>query len=476
MKNLSRLILSTLLIVVIGNVNAQDSNNPWQITIGVNAVDVYPVGEDAPQGDFFGEFFNVSDHWNVLPAFSTLSVQRYLDNDFSIGISGSMNRIEKWGSLEGEPSVAVDNLMYYGVDANVKYSLSTLLNTSRLEPFLAIGGGYTWIEKGKYNTIASDDSTSDLAGSATFNGTVGVAYWITKNFGLTAQSTYKNSFEKQLTSHFQHSLGLSVKFGGVDTDGDGVYDKDDTCPEVAGLAQFDGCPDSDADGIQDSEDACPNEAGLAEFKGCPDTDGDGVSDNKDNCPNEAGLKALAGCPDSDSDGVANAQDTCPNEAGPVANGGCPWKDGDSDGVLDKDDNCPTEAGTVANNGCPEVVLPTEDVQTQLTNYARTINFSLGKSNFKKSAFPTLQAITGILNEYPKANFIIEGHTDSISSKAFNQRLSESRANAVVNYFTSNGVSAERLTTVGYGETTPIESNMTAAGRAANRRVEVKLAK
>ena len=50
MKNLSRLILSTLLIVVIGNVNAQDSNNPWQITIGVNAVDVYPVGEDAPQG------------------------------------------------------------------------------------------------------------------------------------------------------------------------------------------------------------------------------------------------------------------------------------------------------------------------------------------------------------------------------------------------------------------------------------------
>ena len=203
---------------------------------------------------------------------------------------------------------------------------------------------------------------------------------------------------------------------------------------------------------------------------------DGVSDNKDNCPNEAGLKALAGCPDSDSDGVANAQDTCPNEAGPVANGGCPWKDGDSDGVLDKDDNCPTEAGTVANNGCPEVVLPTEDVQTQLTNYARTINFSLGKSNFKKSAFPTLQAITGILNEYPKANFIVEGHTDSISSKAFNQRLSESRANAVVNYFTSNGVSAERLTTVGYGETTPIESNMTAAGRAANRRVEVKLAK
>ena len=63
--------------------------------------------------------------------------------------------------------------------------------------------------------------------------------------------------------HFQHSLGLSVKFGGKDTDNDGIYDKDDACPEVFGLEAFNGCPDSDGDGIEDSKDACPNEAGLA---------------------------------------------------------------------------------------------------------------------------------------------------------------------------------------------------------------------
>jgi hypothetical protein len=60
-----------------------------------------------------------------------------------------------------------------------------------------------------------------------------------------------------------------------DTDGDGIYDKDDACPEVAGL-KVNGCPDTDGDGIQDSADACPDVFGLAALNGCPDTDGDGL--------------------------------------------------------------------------------------------------------------------------------------------------------------------------------------------------------
>ncbi|MDA8849882.1 OmpA family protein [Flavobacteriaceae bacterium] len=477
MKNLNRLILTTLLVLAIGNVNAQDENNPWQLTIGVNAVDVFPVGEDAPQGDLFQEFYNVEDHWSILPSVSTISVQKYIDDSFSVGVTGSINRLDKWGKTADGTPVSVDNLMYYGLDGNVKYSLSNLFKTTKIEPFLAAGGGYTWIEEGAYNTFSSAESSNDLVGSGTLNGTVGLAYWFSDNIGLTAQSTYKHSFNDYLTTHFQHSVGVSFKFGGVDTDKDGIYDKHDLCPEVPGLEEFNGCPDTDGDGVEDSKDTCPNEAGLAEYGGCPDTDGDGVSDNNDTCPNEAGLKSLAGCPDADSDGLANAQDECPNEAGPVANNGCPWKDGDSDGVLDKDDNCPTEAGTVANNGCPEMIIPTEELQAQLTDYARTINFNLGKSDFQKSAYPTLQAISGILNEYPKANFVVEGHTDSTgTNENFNQLLSERRAEKVVSYLVENGVSADRLSSIGFGESSPIESNQTAAGRAANRRVEVKLAK
>jgi len=476
MKNLNRLILTTLLVFAIGNVNAQDENNPWQITIGVNAVDVFPVGEDAPQGDYFQEFYNVEDNWSILPSVSLITLQKYIDEGFSVGISASINRLDKWGQTEDGTPVSVNNLMYYAVDGNVKYSLSGLLNTKKLEPFVGVGGGYTWIEKGPYSPTSTSGDSGALIGAGTLNGTVGLAYWFSDNFGITAQSTYKHSFKDYLTKHFQHSVGVAFNFGGTDTDGDGIYDKHDLCPEVPGLEEFNGCPDSDGDGIEDSKDTCPELAGLAEFNGCPDTDGDGVSDNNDTCPNEAGLKSLAGCPDADADGLADAQDECPNEAGPVANNGCPWKDGDSDGVLDKDDNCPTEAGTVANNGCPEVVFPSEEEQNELINYSRTINFALGKSSFKEDAYPTLKAITAILKEYPKASFVVEGHTDSTgTNNNFNQLLSERRAEKVVDYLVENGIAADRLNSIGFGENKPIESNMTEAGRTANRRVEVKLA-
>ena len=476
MKNLNRLILTTLLVFAIGNVNAQDENNPWQITIGVNAVDVFPVGEDAPQGDYFQEFYNVEENWSILPSISLISLQKYVEDGFSVGFSGSINRLDKWGQTQDGTPVSVNNLMYYAVDGNVKYSLSGLLNTKKLEPFVGIGGGYTWIEEGAFNSN-SGAGGSALVGAGTLNGTVGLAYWFSDNVGITAQSTYKHSFKDYLTKHFQHSVGVAFKFGGVDTDGDGIYDKHDLCPEVPGLEEFNGCPDTDGDGIEDSKDTCPELAGLAEYNGCPDTDGDGVSDNNDTCPNVAGLKALAGCPDADADGLADAQDACPNEAGPVANNGCPWKDTDGDGVLDKDDNCPNEAGTVANNGCPEMIIITEDVQTKLIDYSRTINFRLGKSDIKKSAYPTLKAITAILKEYPTSNFVVEGHTDSTgTNKNYNQLLSERRAQKVVDYLVENGVSSDRLTSVGFGENNPIESNMTASGRSANRRVEVKLAK
>ena len=487
MKNLSRLILTGLLFLVIGSANAQDANNPWQVTIGTNAVD--PLGIDQQVGNediSFSKLYNVAGEWSIGPTPSVVSIGKYLDDNFSFIVTGSSNKISKWNpnlhsaginfETSGEEATTVEELMYYGLDGMVKYSFSELLNSTKFEPFVGFGGGYTWMEQPE-NTGDSYEPSTDLAGLATMNLTVGLSYWINDLVGITAQSGLKNSFDEVvLVDHFQHSVGLTIKFGGKDSDGDGVYDKFDICPDVAGLAEFNGCPDSDSDGIQDSEDTCPNQAGSAEYNGCPDSDGDGISDNNDTCPNEAGTKALSGCPDADADGVANAQDGCPNEAGPVANNGCPWKDGDSDGVLDKDDNCPNEAGTVANNGCPEVVLPSEEEQAQLISYSRTINFALGKSTFRKSAISTLQAINAILTAYPKANFVVEGHTDSIGSEAFNQKLSEERASKVVGYLTNNGVDSERLKSVGFGETTPIKSNTTAAGRATNRRVEVKLDK
>ena len=452
MKNLSRLLFVTVLLVSFSTTNAQDQNNPWAITIGANAVDAYPVGEDAPQGGYFDKFFDVGDHWNILPSVSTLSVSRYLSDGFTFSATGSINTIDKFGDA------SVDDLTYYGLDGRISYSLMNLVGSKVIDPYLGVGGGYSWL---------------DDIGAGTLNGTFGIKFWISEKIGLDVQSTYKHAFEDYLPKHFQHSVGVAFKFGGTDTDGDGIYDKDDACPEEAGLEIFNGCPDSDNDGIQDSKDDCPNTAGLAEFNGCPDGDGDGVMDKDDKCPTVAGLKALMGCPDADGDGVADGDDNCPNESGPAANNGCPWPDTDGDGILDKDDKCPNEAGTAANNGCPEV-KPTEEVMETLNSYARTILFNVGKATFKEETDQVLQAMVAIFKEYPRANFAIEGHTDSSGSNSMNQALSERRANAVRDYLIANGINADRLTAKGFGEDNPIATNKTRAGRKENRCVEVKL--
>lgn len=453
MKNLSRLMFALLLVLGYSNANSQDDNNPWQFSFGINAIDFYPVGEDNPQGDFFDEFFNVNDHYNISNSAAVLTIAKHLGDGFSFGVSGSLNNIQKLGDS------TADDLRYFSVDGIIKYSLSNLLNTEKFEPYLGVGGGYVFL---------------DRYSSGTFNGSFGFNYWINDNWGFFLQSTYKNSFEDDNTpKHFQHSVGLTVKFGGKDTDGDGIYDKDDACPEVAGLAEFNGCPDSDGDGIEDSKDTCPNEAGLAEFDGCPDSDGDGVPDNKDKCPNTPGLKSLDGCPDADGDGIADGDDNCPNEAGPVANGGCPWPDSDGDGILDKDDQCPNETGTVANNGCPE--LP-EAVKKALRDYAKTILFKTGKTEIKFESAEILGNIAEILKEYDRATFYIDGHTDSVGSEELNQKLSEGRAQSVIDWLAEHGIDKSRLTSRGFGESQPLMTNDTRDGRERNRRVEIILNK
>jgi len=463
MKNLSRLLFVAVLLMSFSTTHGQDKNNPWAVSIGVNAVDPYPVGEDAPQGEYFDEFFNVEDHWNIYPSLSTISLSRYLSDGFIFTATGSVNKIDKFGTnLNPDGSEAgtntVGDLTYYAVDGTISYSFMNAINSNKIDPYLGIGGGYTWL---------------DDIGAGTFNGTLGIKYWITKKLGVDFNTRYKHAFEDYLPKHFQHSLGVTFKFGGVDTDNDGIYDQDDACPEEAGLEIFNGCPDSDNDGIQDSKDDCPNTAGLAEFNGCPDSDGDGVIDNDDKCPTVAGLKSLMGCPDADGDGVADVDDNCPNEAGPAANSGCPWPDTDGDGVLDKDDKCPNEAGEAELDGCPRQA-PSPAVMKTLNDYAKTILFNTGKSSIKGESEQVVDNIIAILKEYPNSRFSIDGHTDSVGSKKTNQLLSERRANAVRDYLIANGIAADRLESKGYGEEKPIADNKTRDGRKSNRRVEVIL--
>jgi outer membrane protein OmpA-like peptidoglycan-associated protein len=464
MKHLNKLFVALVMLAGFSS-QAQDNNNPWAISFGANAVDTR-VSAASSIEDQFSQFFNTKDNWNILPSVSFVNVSKYVGNNFSFGVTGSVNRLTKYVLPrvgEGPYTVvSFGDKNYYAVDGVINYSLMNLIKSKKIDPSIHIGGGYTWI--------------SDELKAGTLNGGLGLTYWFTEMVGLSWRSTYKHSFEdirEDMPSHMQHFAGLTFKFGGKDTDGDGIYDKDDACPEVAGLKQFNGCPDTDADGITDASDSCPDVAGPAELNGCPDTDGDGIADKDDACPDVAGLKSLAGCPDKDGDGITDKSDKCPDVKGPKENGGCPWPDRDGDKVLDKDDKCPDVAGTVSNNGCPEV---TEEAIKKLNDYAKTILFDTGKASFKQQTYTVLQAITAILKEYPNSNFSIEGHTDSDGKDATNQKLSEDRAAAVKGYLIENGIASSRLASAGYGESKPIDTNNTKAGKANNRRVEVKLVK
>ena len=453
---------------------AQDSDNTWAISFGANAVDGGRVSAASSIKNQFSQYFDGKDYWSIMPSVSSLSVSKYVGDNFSFGVTGSVNKITK---LVGDRiydentgistyPVATSNLTYYGIDGVIKYSFMNMIKSKVIDPSAQIGGGYT---------LLGD------ASAGTINGGFGLTFWLAKQVGISLSSTYKHSFEDDraanvnVPSHIQHFAGVIFKFGAVDTDQDGIYDKNDACPEVAGSKEFKGCPDTDGDKIIDKDDACPTQAGLVEFQGCPDTDKDGVADKDDACPDVAGLKTLGGCPDADGDGITDKADKCPVVKGPKENAGCPWPDTDGDGVLDKDDKCPAVKGLASNNGCP-VAEPTEEAIKKLNEYAKTILFDSGKASFQKQTFPVLVSITAILKEYPTAKFSIEGHTDNSGTAASNQKLSEERAGAVKNYLVENGIANDRLTSSGFGQSKPLDSNKTKAGKANNRRVEVKLVK
>lgn len=193
--------------------------------------------------------------------------------------------------------------------------------------------------------------------------------------------------------------GLKALRGCPDKDHDGISDKDDACPDDSGSVKLNGCPDKDGDGVIDKMDACPDVAGLTQFKGCPDRDGDGIIDSEDACPDEKGKPELKGCPDKDGDGISDKDDACPDVPGLAAFKGCPDRDGD--GVEDKLDLCPDKAGPIENKGCPEAKLLLMDMGGKTLGSA--VRGKDGNFTFEGMAFDE------------KALFKLDGeNTDSIT--------------------------------------------------------------
>ena len=168
--------------------------------------------------------------------------------------------------------------------------------------------------------------------------------------------------------------------------------------------------------------------------------------------------------DSDGDGVPDDRDKCPGTPAGVAvdADGCP-ADSDGDGVPDYKDKCPnTPKGASVNaQGCWSL---------------SSISFDFDSATIRADAYPELNSIVTILRKNPAMRVTLEGHTDSIGSERYNLGLSQRRARSVMNYLVRKNISASRLSAVGFGESRPIASNATEAGRAANRRVDLNITK
>lgn len=108
------------------------------------------------------------------------------------------------------------------------------------------------------------------------------------------------------------------------------------------------------------------------------------------------------------------------------------------------------------------------------NMPGNVTFETGRADLRPSFFDVLNSVGLVLQEYDKTIIEVMGHTDSTGSEAYNQTLSEQRAQAVGQYLIAQGIDRRRLLTQGFGESHPVASNDTPEGRQANRRVELRL--
>jgi outer membrane protein OmpA-like peptidoglycan-associated protein len=323
----------------------------------------------------------------------------------------------------------------------------------------------------------------------------------------------------------------------ADDDGDGVQNNRDRCPDTPRGAQVDGrgCPsDEDGDGVPNGIDRCPGTAAGAtvDDRGCPkDSDGDNIPDGIDKCPDTpAGvLVDPNGCAkDSDGDGIPDGLDRCSDtpHGATVDALGCPG-DEDGDGVLDGIDRCPrTPTGAaVQPNGCvagqapgqpaPSVApapadttkrprpgvrnpptraqppAPTPSQAPPAQGQAPTprkavtagtiaagpipgVGFAPGSARLTQASYVALDSIADILVANPSTTVEVSAHTDNSVSQAEAMRLTGLQADAVRDYLVTKGVPYQQVVSKGYGSTVPRTPDTSPNGRAANRRVEIRV--
>jgi outer membrane protein OmpA-like peptidoglycan-associated protein len=394
-----------------------------------------------------------------------------------------------WVSLEaaaGATPSGEDLILGGGKDVNFLHGSGNILLTPWARraggPFVSVGFGGARLTQAGADPFKQ--GTLDVAG--------GVRLWMTDNVGLRLEARdihwVPNGPGLQGVDYVAIGGGLTIALGARprDSDGDGVPDKRDKCPDTPRGARVDanGCPiDSDGDKVFDGLDKCEGtpKGCTVDASGCPsDADGDGVCDGVDQCPDtpKGATVDAKGCPkDSDGDGVLDGLDQCADtpRGCTVDAQGCP-KDSDADGVCDGLDKCPdtTPGLKVDKDGCP-IELVERETELLDTGMIRlqNVNFATAKADLLPESFPVLDIVGQVLTKWPELRIEIGGHTDARGSDAYNRKLSDARADSVLAYMQRKfpALKPEQFTTKGYGESVPLVPNTSELNWAKNRRVE-----
>ena len=448
MKNL-KLGISALALTLASTAFAQTTSNPWVIGVGAHGVNHMGVANGGVDKVFdnFDQVFTLNNY-TITPPLSKLTVARNLNKYFVLDWQTSVGNVDN-------KRFAMDKEFFLQTGLGLQFKFAGLWNEeSWFDPYVRVGANYlrhdySGLTFPRYDNandaVQGSYNSDDLVGKAnhfTAAGGIGSNFWLTKNFGLNLQGDYVSTpgDNSNVANFWQGSASLMFRFGNTDRDKDGIKDSEDACPDVPGLAQFQGCPDTDGDGVADKDDNCPEVAGPVENNGCP-------------------------WPDTDGDGVLDKDDACPSVAGPAANNGCPWPDTDDDGVLDKDDACPTVAGLPEYNGCPK---PTA---VAVTEEFKDLLFDFNKATIQPGSTHKLDKAAEIIKSAPAENFVVVGTTDAKGSAAYNLNLSRQRAAAVVKALEARGVNPAQLKSIGIGSQ---EATVPATASDAERQVDRKV--
>src|SRR5512146_1197505 len=394
-------------------------------------------------------------------------------------------------SIEGEGSLVKPKTNTSSVGVNVTtISLSTLYNVivgTNNSVYLKAGIGSTTYG-GSCPAVAIPGS-GPCGSAATIIGGLGFRVGIVPTVMLRAEGVLHRNISGSLKcSNFGGNLGLSVMLGSkrtTDSDGDGVLDGDDKCPGTPHGAVVDkkGCPvDTDGDGVYDGLDQCPNtpHGAKVDSVGCPiDTDGDGVPDGLDRCPDTPpGATADAlGCPsDSDGDGVLDGLDQCPNTppGTPVNAVGCPAGEPGAPPKQSPAPRPPKPEAAKPAEPKPEAAKPAEPKPEPARTFVlRDDAFAPGSARLRPVASATLDSVAAALAANPALRVEIGAYTARSRSEIDTRGFAGLRIEAIRSYLIAKGVRPLRLVPKVYGPVQPLSTDTSAAGRASNRRIEIK---